>query len=230
MSKTDPKTTPNLGSSLGELKMKGWTDYLIIIRERWLVALTLAIALPNLYLYYQIQQPRIFAASAFLIVEPSAGQIVNIEQVVNLNTLDEAVMQVHESQLRSNVFSQNVFYSFSAKERQGLLKPYREEWEIEAVKETVSNVARVISKGLNIERFERKYTFVIQMRPRDPAMAALVAKQYVDQYQDYLVERAKRSNLKAITNTTQDRTVTPWPTCNQSSGSIAPISIHCQQQ
>ena len=112
---------------IGAVKLKGWAEYLIIIRERWLLALTLSVSIPCLFFYYQIQKPKIYSSSAFLIVEPSADRVVNIEEVVNLNTLDEDVMQVHFSQLNSSIFKNFVFKSFTDAELEQLIEPYLEE-------------------------------------------------------------------------------------------------------
>ena len=42
MSKTRNDITPPIGA----VKLKGWAEYLIIIRERWLLALTLSVIDP----------------------------------------------------------------------------------------------------------------------------------------------------------------------------------------
>ena len=185
-------------TGIGEVKLKNWTDYLIIIRERWLIALTISLSVTFVFFYYNIQQPKVYASSAVLIVEPAADQVVNIKEVMNLNTLDEAVMQVHESQLKSSVFNNVVFASFTQKERDAMVAPYLEEWGIQQGEATERNAARAIALGLEIKRYERKYQFAIQMRHQDPNVAALVPNRYVEKYQSYLLERAQNSNNKAI--------------------------------
>ena len=193
-------------SPLGQAKLKGWTDYLIIIRERWLVALMFAIALPSLYFYYQIQQPKLYASTAFLIVEPSADRVVNIEEVVNLNTLDKDVMQVHFSQLNSNIFKTLVFESFTEKEREQLLKPYLGEQPFTLRKQLIQKASDAYGVGLNIQWIDKQNKFAIQMRHRDPAIAKLVPNRYVEQYQEFLIHRAQESNLRAIDFLTDEAT------------------------
>jgi succinoglycan biosynthesis transport protein ExoP len=196
MSTNSPKNTTPTG--IGEVKLKNWTDYLIIIRERWLIALTISLSLSFLFFYHQIQQPKVYAAAAVLIVEPAADQVVNIKEVMNLNTLDEGVMQVHESQLRSSVFNNLVFASLTQKERDALTAPHMGKWGIEPGEATERDAARAIALGLVVKRYERKYQFAIQMRHQDPKVAAFVPNRYVEKYQFYLLERAQNSNNKAI--------------------------------
>lgn len=193
-------------SPLGQAKLKGWTDYLIIIRERWLVALMFAIALPSLYFYYQIQQPKLYASTAFLIVEPSADRVVNIEEVVNLNTLDKDVMQVHFSQLNSNIFKTLVFESFTEEERDQLLKPYLGEQPFTLRKQLIQKASDAYGVGLNIQWIDKQNKFAIQMRHRDPAIAKLVPNRYVEQYQEFLINRAQESNRRAIDFLTDEAT------------------------
>ena len=194
MNKTRNDTTPPIGA----VKLKGWAEYLIIIRERWLLAITLSVSIPCLFFYYQIQKPKIFSSSAFLIVEPSADRVVNIEEVVNLNTLDEDVMQVHFSQLNSSIFKKFVFESFTDAELEQLIEPYLEEESVILNKRKVKNAAQVYYGGLNIRRIERQNKFAIQMRHRTPSIAALVSNRYAEQYLKYLKDRSKRSNQEAI--------------------------------
>ena len=81
-------------------KLKGIFEYLLIIRDRWLLAIALSLPISLGYIYKQYQQPELYQASATFRVEPPLS-IINNMQPVDRDKYSARIVGQHLEGLRS---------------------------------------------------------------------------------------------------------------------------------
>ena len=70
-------------------KIRGISDFLLIIRDRWLLAITLALPIALGYVYNELQVPEYYSSSAtFRLIPPPS--LLNLQKVERDNQVQNA--------------------------------------------------------------------------------------------------------------------------------------------
>ena len=87
-------------------RLKGIADYLLIIRDRWLIGIPLALPIAFLYAYVKLGEPEMYQARSSLILEPGQS-IINMQKVVR-DDYSAAILGIHLEKMRSRILRENV--------------------------------------------------------------------------------------------------------------------------
>lgn len=188
--------------------------WLFAARERWLTVLVLVVVVCGALGWVLAAQPKVYAATATLVVERSNDRVVDIKQVVD-NTVDsslsDALLLTHIQQIKSSSFLRQVFHSFSAAERAALLAAYPVRGRPGLARDLLAGVSArpepaddesrffaYIGRNLRVDRVPRTLLIAVTVRHRDPRLTEFLANRLVDQYIQYLIERSSASNDSAL--------------------------------
>ena len=166
-------------------------DYLMVIRERWLLGLTVALALATLFTFLKLRQTPVYVSTASLLIEVNPEKVLNIETVVDtsLGRNFDAALNRHLVKLNSRSFLERTLESFTENERQRIVAPYRQPGE------RPPSVGSIVGSGRNVQR--NGQVFGLTFRHRDPKVAAMLANRYTTSYIDAVLERSGTSNASA---------------------------------
>jgi polysaccharide biosynthesis transport protein len=114
----------NLSASKGKSKIKGLSDFLLIIRDRWLLSIALALPCSLAYVFVKQQVPEHFqASSSFSLTPPPA--ILNLQSVERESHV-EGLIAKHTEGLNSQQLRANVVLKLgnNPQHKSALLAPY----------------------------------------------------------------------------------------------------------
>ena len=95
----NPDPSQEIMQSTSRSRFKGLFDYFLIIRDRWLLSMALALPIALGFVYKEYQQPNIYqSSSSFRLIPPPA--ILNLQRVERENQLGELVRK-HNDGLKS---------------------------------------------------------------------------------------------------------------------------------
>ncbi|WP_269541008.1 GumC family protein [Cerasicoccus fimbriatus] len=184
MSNKQAKPSLNPNQSHGGLAIpapvRNWRDYLLMIRERWLIGVSLGLLCACLFAFFALKEPSLYRSTASLLIESKADRVVDIAEVVDNTVRNSTELRNHLSQMRSRSFTRRVIDSFTEKESARITQPY----DTPESKGNLGSIASNISIGL-----PEGQVFYFTSTHRDPEMAALIANRYVTEYIQYLLER-----------------------------------------
>lgn len=168
-------------------------DYLLIIRDRWLLGLTMGLLVAGVFLYQRLSEVPVYVSAVKLNFEQKTDRIVNdMEQVVDNNLRGEYELNDHKLDLESRSFRNRVVDKIPDDMAKKIQAPY-EEPEVPA-----PSVGAIIAGGLGVSRVNNTTTFVIYMEHRDPKMAKYIAQLYAEEYIEFILDRSENSNVGAI--------------------------------
>ncbi len=183
MSQNQAKKALNPNASGGvsvPAPVRNWRDYLLMIRERWLIGVSLGLLCSCLFAFYALKEPPLYRSTATLLIESKTDRVVDIAEVVDNNVRNSTELRNHLSQMRSRSFTRRVIDSFTEKEAAKITQPY----DTEESKGNLGSIASNISISL-----PEGQVFYFTATHRDPEMAALIANRYIREYIQYLLER-----------------------------------------
>ncbi len=186
---------PTAGRSVANLlSERNWLDYLWVIREHWLLAVVVALLAGGFFVYKKSQAVPLYRASALLIFEVQRDQVLNIQEVVDtsLGRAADYVLRNHLADLRSNTFRARVVQSLTPEETELVIRDYR----VPGGKEE-PNIHVIIAEANNIRQIAPNI-FNFEFHHRNPQAAALLANRYSEEFNDFLLERARRRNEAAL--------------------------------
>lgn len=174
---------------------------LLVLRERWLGALGLAVLVSGLVGFLLLSRPAVYTASARLLLERSGDRVVDFKQVVD-NTVEgnltDAMLLSHIEQIQGSTLTNRVIQSFSEEERRELLSAYAESDAEELARPVGEALDEAVRKHLNetltVERLGRTLLIKLAVKHRDPAWAQRLANRFAEQYIAHLGERTGVSN------------------------------------
>jgi capsular exopolysaccharide synthesis family protein len=194
-----PSESTERGSSNGKsgnslITERNWLDYLFIIKEHWILALLVALSASGFYVYRSLQSVPLYKSSAITIFELQKDRVINIEQVVDTPLAQSAsyIIRNHLTDLRSNTFRARIVDSLTPDERELIIKDYRspEDNEDPSVHGIIANANQISLIGGNIFNFEFHH--------RNPQAAALLSNRFTEEFNDFLLERARKTNEAAL--------------------------------
>ena len=168
-------------------------DYYIIVRERFWIALPLALLVALPLGYYQLQQTPMYESRATMQFE-RPEKIVMVDQVVDQTPRSEIDINTYLQRLNSESLRKRVLESFTPEEIQLLRRPDLKGgapgMNLPPLSDALGNVFAEPVRGSLI--------IAIIAQHRDPEAAALVANCFYQQFVNYLLEKSGGSNEDAI--------------------------------
>lgn len=182
-----------------DLELRSLRDYVMIIRERWILAASCALLLACLLGFYLINRPAVFEASASLLLERQGERIVDMQQVVDTGLegsggLWSVTLQNHIQQINSRSFQQYVIATLTDAERRQIVAPYLPD---DPAKQPPS-VAAVLGGKVSVENLRNTFVLQIKARHQDPQSAALIANCYAEGYVHFILARSSSGNETAV--------------------------------
>ncbi len=197
-SSTPPATRKQ--APLGEFALPDLKHYLMVVRERWFLAIFSTLLVTGLVGYYLLSDPPIYRASATLLMEPRQDRVVDMEGVVGdgleQRGMEGHVIETHIQQMRSRSFVDRVANTFDEEQRNRIVEPYIEETSDGGVYRP--SVTGLIRGNLNVQRVDNTLLLRIGVTHRDPESAALIANRVGEEYIRYLVDFSEAGNVSAI--------------------------------
>ena len=166
-------------------------DYYIIIKERFFIALFLALIVGIGFVYIKLREVPVYEASASMLIEEKADQVIDIEKVVDTSLRDEAELENHRQQLTSKRMRDWVISKIDEKKILSIAEPY------ENKKGERPELSRVIQDNLSVSRGRGQRMFHISFTHRNPEMAAFLCNIYAEEYINFILDRSDVSNAAA---------------------------------
>jgi polysaccharide biosynthesis transport protein len=185
-----------LGSKDSEFHSLG--DYYVMIRERWFLGLACALAICIGVGYFFATQPRIYQAQSALLWDQKE-RVVDMPQVVDMGldggggAMWRVLLENHINQLSSRSFREYVVMSFSEEEAQRIIAAHLAGEETDRAPSLSGALGQVL-----VENVSGSFVIGIQVRHRDPEVAALVADRYAERYIEFARDRRDDVNIEAI--------------------------------
>ena len=166
-------------------KVKGISDFLLILRDRWMLSLTLALPIALGFTYKSLQVPEFFASSSsFRLIPPPA--IINLQKVDREQQLQPLVSKhldgLNSQELRAQVVTK---IENSPELKTEILAPYIQEG-------AVTSVAAAISYSVSVSG-EGRPVITISSNARSAQAAMIIAREVQTEYE---ILHRSRSNLK----------------------------------
>lgn len=168
-------------------------DYLLILRERWLVATAIAVIAVAIFAWYSMSRPPVYHATAEMLFEKSRERVVNIEGVDGpmYSGMDDSVLQSHFEEMTSRAFLLKVADSLDDRETTLVASPYAEEG-------VAPSAAQVVRDTVAVSHVSGSRMFRVTFKHRNPDAAALLANRFASEYMRHLSERTGVSNQRAL--------------------------------
>lgn len=190
----NPTQSPERKSGSALVHQRTWVDHLLVIREHWILGLLVALVLAGFFTYRKLQEVPLYRSVAILLFEPQKDKVINIQSVVDspLGNSIEFVLRNHLTDLRSNAFRNRVVDSLTPSERELIAKGYDdpESNEEPNIQQIIAGANKIALIGGNIFKFEFEH--------RDPQAAALLANRFSEEFIDFLMDRARKTNEGAL--------------------------------
>ncbi|OAM87859.1 polysaccharide biosynthesis tyrosine autokinase [Termitidicoccus mucosus] len=191
---------PFAGGSLPRLDIR---QILLCIRERWIVAVSLAILVCVLLGVWLLNQPKVFQASATLLVDRAEKVLGNeMTKVVDDSvggSKNDPSFDTHLAQITSREMVQRVVASFTPEEKTRVLAAWLDKDDPPlSASQMDGRLSGLITSGVGVQRQGTTFLIRITCKHREPAMAALVATRFAECYIVYLMDRNASANDSAI--------------------------------
>ena len=177
-------------------KLKGITDYLLIIRDRWLLSVALALPVALGYVYKEYQQPSVYQSqSSFQLVPPPA--IINLQPVDRENRVADLVRK-HKDGLSGQELRAKVNDRIKASKAytETMLAPFVKDQSTPPPADVAATVQYSVAEGGDPAR----PVFTITSLARDGESARLVAD-IVQQEYDKLWQSQKGKRMESARET-----------------------------
>ncbi len=168
-------------------------DYLIILRERFWIALPLALLVAIGYAYLQGRQIRMYAAQATMQFE-KPDTVVTTQGVVDQSVRSDIDLNTYIQVLYSNKLRSRVLASFTPAEQKILQRAAVKRLQAKHSEEPVGLPLGVV----DFLAVRNSFLISVTVKHEDPEAAALVANRYVKQFMDHLFENAGGKNEEAV--------------------------------
>lgn len=181
----DDNQLENFSGNKPSGKVKGVSDFLLILRDRWMVSLTLALPISLFYAYNGLQVPEYYESkSSFRLIPPPA--IINLQKVDREQTLQPLISKhldgLNSADLRAQVVTK---IENTPELKTEVLAPYISSGIASSVSAAISYSVAVSGEG--------RPRFTISATARSGKSAMIIAREVQSEYE--LLHKSK-SNLK----------------------------------
>ncbi len=169
-------------------------DYWAIIKRRWWIGLIIGVLFGGYNWWKESQVVPMYKARAVILFEQETDRVLNIEEVVssNLRGLIDTILRNHHMFMISNTFRARVVEGLSPEEIELIVASYRN-----PETNPDPSVHGIIARSNKIHRGGDN-VFFVEFQHRSGEAAALLANRFVEEYNDYLVDRKREGNTSAM--------------------------------
>ena len=160
-------------------------DYAIILRERFWIALPLALIVSLGLGYVKARQVPMYQSTATMRFEKPPVVVTNARSVVDSSVVGLVDLNTYLQELGSSRMRQRVINSLQPEEARILQRPYLKDLQPGQEPPPVGNALGTLHVG----DVRDSYVIKISITHRDPEAAALVANRYVSQFMAYIFDR-----------------------------------------
>lgn len=174
-------------------------EIMLCIRERALSAAALAIVVCALLGGWLLNQPKVYQAQARLLFDRKE-RVVNMREVVDQSISggrNDAMFSTYLEQATGLPMAARVVSTLSREEKIQAWRPYGDP-NRPVPKKLDSIVTRIIAGSASAKRQKNTLFFWIQVKHRDPNIAALLASRFGSQFIVHLLDRNTSVNNSAI--------------------------------
>lgn len=177
-------------------KLKGVIEYLLIIRDRWLLAIALSLPISLWYVYDKYQEPEIFKSSATFAIQPPLS-IINNMQPIERDKYSARMVGDHLHRLKEKELRQRVVKAIESEKAKKaiLLAPYVKD---KKEQETLPTVAQVVNYRIDLIG-KGTPTLQITAEARNAEGAQLVANLVQVEYERAHKSRKGQNQAKSLT-------------------------------
>lgn len=182
------------GVSATASPQKSIGDYLAIIKRRWWIGLIIGVLLGGFNWWQGSKIVPMYNARAVILFEQETDRVLNIQEVVssNLRGLVDTILRNHHTFMISNTFRARVIEDLSPEEIELIVAPYRD-----PETNPDPSLHGIIARSNKIHRGGDNI-FFIEFQHRSGEAAAFLANRFVEEYNDYLVDRKREGNTSAM--------------------------------
>lgn len=172
-------------------RFKGITDFLLIIKDRWLWGLLIAIPISIIFAYKQMNVDKLFQVQTNFIFE-KPKKILDLSPVIQ-NGYSKSVLATHLNNLRSKEFRQRLEASLTDDEKEILQRPYK---RLHAEKNIpIPSIGRLIDYDVSIPSLDQTTVPIITVRSRsrhEGNGSSIIANKILEQYpQHFNIDKDK---------------------------------------
>jgi succinoglycan biosynthesis transport protein ExoP len=188
-----PSSKPLHGKDDEAIERRTLRDYFIILRERFWIALPLALLVVLPLGYYQAHQPKMYQARATMEFE-KPERVITTEGVVDPAVKSDIDLNTYIEDLNSGRLRARVVESLSPDEVAILQRPFLKNL---APGEAPPPASSLLG-GLTVTSVHNSFLISISVVHQDPEAAAIIANHYIDQFMRYLMENVGGRNEAAV--------------------------------
>lgn len=175
-------TLPSLSQTpVSTPRFKGVTDFLLIIKDRWLWGLLIAIPVSVIFAYKQMNVDKLFQVQTNFIFE-KPKKILDLSPVIQ-NGYSKSVLATHLNNLRSKEFRQRLEASLTEDEKEILQRPYK---RLHAEKNiAIPSISQLIDYDVSIPSLDQTTVPIITIRSRsrhEGNGSSIIANRILEQY------------------------------------------------
>lgn len=181
-----PNQSPSPHSPLreeGAVERKSLRDYTIILRERFWIALPLALILSLGLAYYKARATPLYSSTATMQFE-KPERVVRGQEIVDPSVRNDIDLGTYLQVLGSSTLRDEVVESFTPEEIKILQAPYLA--DLQAGQTPPS--AHALVGSISARNIRNSYIIEITATHRDPRAAALISNRYVQEFMEYIYE------------------------------------------
>ncbi len=168
-------------------------DYLIILRERFWIALPLALIVALGYAYQKSRAVPMYQSTATMQIE-KPEKVVLSQEVVDPSVNSDIELNTYLQIISSQKLRNRVADSITPAELAILQRPFR---DTAAVGQSLPGAGSLIG-AINVQAVRNSFLIRITAYNQDPEAAALIANRYVDQFMQHLLESVGGRNEYAV--------------------------------
>lgn len=169
-------------------------DYLLLLKERWVTALALALIASIAFGYYQYTRPKVYKATSQLQVNQRMDRVVDMKEVVDQTVRTYGFLESSIQQIKSKAFAEFVAQNLTQEERQTILSSQTNPSNQNEIPQT----AAVIRGTIKPHNKPQSPTISISAESNNPKIAQLISSKVAEKYTTYILERNSVSNSSAV--------------------------------
>lgn len=168
-------------------------DYVIILRERFWIALPLALLVAIGFAYVKSGATPLYQSTASMRIE-KPETVVTSQQIVDTSINSDIELNTYLQVMSSATLRNRVVASFTPDEIKLLQKPYLAELQPGQEPPPVG----AIVGGVTVQSVRNSFLVNVSATHRDPNAAALIANRYVEQFMAYLFDNISGKSDYAV--------------------------------
>ncbi len=186
--------SPKKATALAVWKITSIQDYLILLRERWMAALAIALLISVVFGYHGYTQPKIYQATSLLQLNQSVDRVVDMKEVVDQSIRSYSLIDTYVQQIRSTSFIQYVAKNLTEEEINKVLTGV----STTSDQDRRAQAARIIGRASTPKHKASSPIITVSAESDNREVAAFISQKVTQEYTKYVLEKNSVSNSSAI--------------------------------